>query len=359
MAPKRAHEVEGGRATMTGPFLDRYLAGDACGVWTDLLTLGPAVRSSSYAEDAHAVARETMVRVRRNLDVIHARLLQLGYRFHEPDAAVVPPPAATGTLLEEIEHLLGPLPLSLRVFYEVVGSVDLRQSIDQITRKAWPERAREPELSRLGDYDPMQVFPIQDLHKQACRRQTVAGNTPPRLYFCWAADEYHKAHYSGGENYHVWLPDPAADFRIEGMYDIDEYFVGYLRASFVSGGFRGSVEPLPDDNERCRKVAPPLQIIQALAADLLPISLSRLRVHWTAATVPDVACYCPCPIHQTRPSVEIAAAPEHFVPPLLLRRCRAEFFRVGRAHGLQFHRHLFCLIGTHVARANAATRLTA
>jgi len=256
---------------MAGPFLDRYLAGDSLGVWTELLTLGPAVRSSTSAEDAYAVARETMQRVRRNLDVIHARLLQLGYRFQEPEAAVVPPPTATGALLKEIERLLGPLPLSLRVFYEVVGSVDLRQSLDQITRKAWPERAREPELSQLGDNDPLQVFPIQDLHKQACRRHTVAGDTPPRLYFCWAVDEYHKSHYSGGENYHVWLPDPAADFRIEGMYEIDEYFVEYLRATFAFGGFRGYVETLPDDDQRCRKVAPPLQIIQPLAADLLPI----------------------------------------------------------------------------------------
>jgi hypothetical protein len=51
----------------------------------------------------------------------------------------------------------------------------------------------------------------------------------------------------------------------------DEYFVAYLRASFVGGGFRGRVETLPDDDEQCRKVAPPLQIVQALAADLLPI----------------------------------------------------------------------------------------
>jgi hypothetical protein len=55
------------------------------------------------------------------------------------------------------------------------------------------------------------------------------------------------------------------------MYEIDEYFIGYLRASFLSGGFRGRVEPLPDDDQRCHKVAPQLEMVPALAADLLPI----------------------------------------------------------------------------------------
>jgi hypothetical protein len=62
------------------------------------------------------------------------------------------------------------------------------------------------------------------------------------LYYCFAPDEFHKANYNGGENYHVWLPDPNADFRIIGMYEIDENFVSYVRATLAHGGFRGKVE---------------------------------------------------------------------------------------------------------------------
>lgn len=107
------------------------------------------------------------------------------------------------------------------------------------------------------------MAPLHELHVAA---ETATG----RLYFCFAPDEFHKAGYSGGENYHVWLPNADADFRIEGMYDIDEYFVAYLRASCASGGFRGRVEPFPDDDQRCYKAAPGLHIVASLAADLLP-----------------------------------------------------------------------------------------
>jgi hypothetical protein len=98
-----------------------------------------------------------------------------------------------------------------------------------------------------------------------------AENWPRQFRFCFAPDEFHKANYSGGENYHVALPDPGADFLIEGMCEIVETFVEYLRASLVNGGFRGRVETLPDDDQVCRKVAPKLSICRALAADLRPI----------------------------------------------------------------------------------------
>ena len=116
----------------------------------------------------------------------------------------------------------------------------------------------------MGEEDPLVVRPIEELRGQA---RTAKG----RLYFCFAPDEFHKANYSGGENYHVWLPDPNADFRISGMYEVDEYFVPYLRATLASGGFRGKVELLPDDDQRCRKVEPKLGLVRTLADGLIPI----------------------------------------------------------------------------------------
>jgi hypothetical protein len=101
--------------------------------------------------------------------------------------------------------------------------------------------------------------------------RAYAPTQAQHVEFTFAPDEFHKANYSGGENYHLWLPNPDADFRIEGMYDINEYFIEYLRATFAFGGFRGRVETPPDDDQRCQKVAPQLEIVQALAADLLPM----------------------------------------------------------------------------------------
>jgi hypothetical protein len=249
---------------MTDSFLTRYRAGASTLVWSELLALGEQVREPAVVEDAYAVALETMQRVRQNVETVHHRLIQLGYQFWLPERALVPPPPTSADDLARVEALLGPLPLSLRAFYEVVGSVDFRQSPQQLIQWQRPERAGAPELCVLGEEDPLVVKPLEHLRE-------AAQHSGPRLYFCFAPDEFFKANYGGGENYHVWLPNPAVDFRIEGMYEIDEYFIGYLRASFLNSGFRGRVETLPDDDQRCRKVAPQLETVQALAADLLPL----------------------------------------------------------------------------------------
>ncbi len=74
----------------------------------------------------------------------------------------------------------------------------------------------------MGEEDPLVVAPLSELAEEA-------ASANGRVYYCFAVDEFHKANYSGGENYHVWLPDPRADFEIVGMYEIEERFVEYLR----------------------------------------------------------------------------------------------------------------------------------
>lgn len=91
------------------------------------------------------------------------------------------------------------------------------------------------------------------------------------MTFTFAPDEFHKANQSGGDNYHLWLPDANADFAIEGMYDINEYFVAYLRRTFAMGGFRGRLEPLPDDESQARKASPRHALIGDLSDGLTPL----------------------------------------------------------------------------------------
>ena len=66
---------------MGEPLLRRYLAGEHEKVWAEMLALGPSVRDKPHAEDAWAVARETMRRARHNVELIVRRLDKLGYRF--------------------------------------------------------------------------------------------------------------------------------------------------------------------------------------------------------------------------------------------------------------------------------------
>src|SRR5262249_6207369 len=148
---------------MTGSLLTRYRAGAFIQVWRELLALGAQVRGPAIVEDAYAVALETMHRVRHNVEVVHKRLRQLGYEFWAPDHVHSPPSADAPDMLAEIERLRGPIPLSLKACYEVVGSVDLRQSPRQLVHWSDERRASAPELVVLGEEDPLVVAPVEEL----------------------------------------------------------------------------------------------------------------------------------------------------------------------------------------------------
>ena len=105
-------------------YLERYLQGHHVQVWRELVGLGDQVRSKPYYDDACAVAHETMQRVVRNVTSIHARLCELGYEFQFPEDAVRPPIPPRIEEIAEFEREVGPIPLSLRAWAEVVGSVN-------------------------------------------------------------------------------------------------------------------------------------------------------------------------------------------------------------------------------------------
>ncbi len=117
-------------------FLERYLAGGYEQIWDEMLGLGAAVRTPPLSRDAHAVARETMRRVRHNIEALIPRLEAAGYQFGygwvcghafpsgPPDPVFAPPPPNVAQRLAELEARTGVLPLSLRAFYEVVGAVN-------------------------------------------------------------------------------------------------------------------------------------------------------------------------------------------------------------------------------------------
>jgi len=63
------------------PYLERYVAGEYERVWDELVALGTEVREEPLYSDALAVARETMRRVRKNLEILIPRLVTIGYQF--------------------------------------------------------------------------------------------------------------------------------------------------------------------------------------------------------------------------------------------------------------------------------------
>src|SRR3954454_6721783 len=102
-------------------YLARYHNGEYTQVWDELIKLGPEIRHGDLYSQAEGVARETMRRVKTNLNILVERLKTLDYEFkYEP---VTPPVKGCKREIRTFEKKYGPLPLSLKVFYEEVGQV--------------------------------------------------------------------------------------------------------------------------------------------------------------------------------------------------------------------------------------------
>jgi hypothetical protein len=157
---------------MMPSYLERYLNGEREQVWNELIALGESVRQEPLYSDARAVAQETMRRVRRNIETLYQRLQSIGFQFDcersrsgknplaglrdqlannplmnsilgnmvgemegliqslgegqpaSPPRAYKPPESDIVQQLDEFEQLIGKIPLSVRAWCEIVGSVD-------------------------------------------------------------------------------------------------------------------------------------------------------------------------------------------------------------------------------------------
>lgn len=186
-------------------YLERYLNGDYEQVWQELIALGDQVRQDPIYSDALAVARETMNRARRNVEIIYTRLKSIGYEFEAErniprkgisdlfaaldkqmlddelaksilspfresmetklqmfqnllgqanlnspeqqsrrnDTPIVPPQPGISAELDEFERSIGPIPLSIRAWCEIVGSVDFNGNYPRLC-------SRNPDLLEGG-----------------------------------------------------------------------------------------------------------------------------------------------------------------------------------------------------------------
>lgn len=210
-------------------YLKRYHDGEYERVWEELIALGPDVRQEPHYSEAFEVAAETMRRVRRNCEILVARLQSLGYVFgiypdgttgYYSEGPLVPPSGATRDDIAELEEHAGPLPISLVVFWQEVGLVDFV--------------GRHPEWG--AGLDPLVVIP--PVGALSLLYEEDAGEE-----FEWfaglAPDDLHKDNVSGSDPYGVALPNPAADFVfLNESHDLP--FVQYLRMSILRwGGFPG------------------------------------------------------------------------------------------------------------------------
>ncbi len=257
--------------------------------WQDLMQWGELEPGSSRWEEGHAVARETMSRARQNVEAIIAFLSEEGYVFGPaPDEGRTagppwrPPNAESARQLSRLTALAGPLPLSLRAWYEIVGAVSLQGRFPDL----WPNHVVLPMT------DPLVVEPLDivlemlQAYDEEVRYLRAHGREDalqhpryalPGRPLVIAPDIYHKAHVSGGAPYEVRAPDGRADTALLNVQifippppnaaapyrevEANETFVEYLRRSFEWAGFPGHAFHSSPGAER---LAP-------LMSDMLPI----------------------------------------------------------------------------------------
>lgn len=156
---------------MSNPrLLERYKAGECEQVWQELKNLGE-INEQSVKDEALAVVREMMKRVKYNFKAIANNLVKLGFEFEEPDKVLVPAKANACDFLDEFEQQWGKLPLSVRAWYESIYSVKLSPSkklskdslqfldSESVTLEFWDSCEYENMFDAVSDVDEVRWYP--------------------------------------------------------------------------------------------------------------------------------------------------------------------------------------------------------
>jgi hypothetical protein len=236
--------------------IDRYRKGDHEQVWDELIGLGPRVRDAAVLPDAMAVADETMLRARRNIERLIDLLPKFGWTFQHPiqgesGLAVWTPPSqeAQADIAQLETEMQGPVPISIGAWWRIVGGVDL-------TRKpgSGPPSVEYP--------DPLVVLPVgavmAELNEWA--EDDELREMRPVFAAPLAPDAYHKEDVSGGAPYEMELPAPSADAMIMNMTR-PLAFVAYLRHAFQWAGLPGYAEAFDERPSEISAIADRLEAL--------------------------------------------------------------------------------------------------
>jgi hypothetical protein len=208
-------------------------------VWAELTSFGAEIRQEPMYSDAMAVARETMSRARQNIEMLIDRLHTLEYRFLYDQEIWLPPDQASIEALDAFEASYGLLPLSLRMWYEIVGPISFMGSHPKLCYMDTSQSdAPHPFYS-----DPIVIDPLQDpplpFYADMIFNTTGEETTDPPYGIWLAPDAIQKANMSGGGPTIVMIPNPAMDGPLISEQWDGVLFLNYLRECFRWGGFPG------------------------------------------------------------------------------------------------------------------------
>ena len=221
-------------------YLQKYLSGNEQAVWNEIESFQIEALSPHDLEEIEEVCRETMVRVKENINRIIARLKENGYDFSKfPDGedhffgrGLEDPDTDLEDKIVNLESIAGPLPLTVKAFWRYIGSVSLVGFKD-----VWDEYS-----------DPLFVASVDDNTEvieewQKFRKECEEHSDDPYMLFI-SPDEDQKDGYDGDQYYNIELPCTSVDGFIRDAPS-ETTFIDYLREAFEAKGFPG-LEEVPE-----------------------------------------------------------------------------------------------------------------
>jgi len=184
-----------------------------------------------------------------------SEILEEGGTLSEAEDEIELPDMAS--YIDEIEQCVGPVPCSIRAWYETVGGVNFygyHAGWNALVRSFRPTLYQEGTLAPLdlmAECDPLQVC-VLDTYRLAALHQYHEPGQPYEL--CFALNRYLKNHQSRGGCWYLFLvPNAAADavFWEDPVSAISVTFVRYLRTGLLKwGGFPGMADwpTVPQDD---------------------------------------------------------------------------------------------------------------
>jgi hypothetical protein len=217
---------------------ERYLNGESETVYEDIYKLGEDAFLETNFTDIEKVLTETFERVAYNLDIIYKELVNINYVFKTDfefnfERPLIKPLSDTDKLLARLDKSVRPfgfVPLSLKIFYKIVGACNF----------GWNYETNEDFIWQCAD--PIQITSVDDLVSEVIDEDNLddlkenyedEGFVSLQL----SADYLHKDNISGGQPYSLQLTStPSIDGRLLNE-EHNTTFINYLRICFDNCGF--------------------------------------------------------------------------------------------------------------------------
>lgn len=210
--------------------LEKYLKGENQYVYNEIRNLGEAAFEPNHYPTVEAILTETFKRVAHNLEIIYTELIKINYCFtkkikYDFQKPLLKPSLDTEKLLQRLDAAvkkIGHVPLSLQLFYKIVGSCNFAWDYKESSNIPWEGS------------DPLQIAPVTDLLSEL---DDLEEEDEDYIQLRVSADYLHKDNISGGPPYSVQItPNPS----IDGQFLNEEHnttFINYLRLTMENCGF--------------------------------------------------------------------------------------------------------------------------